>query len=189
MKNSKSISGGLFLVLGLCSWAGAQEVAIQKGRTEFVAVGKPAMLKIRGETQGPQGNLTFKDVKVSGNIKLDLQKLNTGIDLRDEHMKKKYLQVELYPMAELTLQDFTLPMNVSEIKKKIADQKFTAMLKLHGVSKPVDGTYDVEPQGKNLKVHATYRLKLSDFNIEIPSYAGLKVADSVDIETFFEVAQ
>lgn len=189
MKTSKNITAVLFLVLGLCSWAGAQEVAIQKGRTEFVAVGKPAMLKIRGETQGPQGNLTFKDVKVSGNIKLDLQGLNTGIDLRDEHMKKRYLEVEKHPVAELTLQDFTLPMKVSEIKKKVADQKFNAMLKLHGISKPVDGTYEVEPQGKNLKVHASYHIKLSDFNIDIPSYAGLKVADSVDIETFFEVAQ
>lgn len=189
MTASKSITTVLFLVLGLCPWAGAQEITIQKGHTEFVAIGKPAMLKIRGESQGPQGQLILKDAKVSGNIKIDLKELKTGIDLRDEHMKKKYLQVETYPTAELTLQELALPIKVAEIKKKLTGQKFTALLKLHGVNKPVEGTYDVEPQGKNLKVRASYNLKLSDFNIDIPSYAGLKIADSVDIETSFEVLQ
>lgn len=189
MKTSKNITAVLFLVLSLCPWAGAQDVAIQKGHTEFVAIGKPAMLKIHGESPGPQGNLTLKDAKVSGSVKVDLQSLKTGIDLRDDHMKKKYLQVETFPVAELVLQELSLPMKIGEINKKVTDQKFTATLKLHGVSKPVDGTYDVEPLGKTLKVHAAFGLKLSDFNIDIPSYAGLKVADSVDIETSFEVPQ
>lgn len=190
MNFSKNITSVLFLVLGLCpSLAGAQEIPIEKGHTEFIAIGKPAMLKIHGQSDGPQGNLILKENKLTGKLTLNLEGLNTGIAMRDEHMKKKYLQVQTYPTAELTLDELPLSTKLGEITKKMVEQKFSALLKLHGVTKTVTGTYDVDPQGKKLKVRATYNLKLSDFNIEIPSYAGLKIADSVDIESSFEIAQ
>src|SRR4051812_12504401 len=38
----------------------------------------------------------------ASNVALKLDSLKTGIDLRDEHMKKKYFETDKYPEAVLT---------------------------------------------------------------------------------------
>lgn len=163
------------------------ELRAASGKVKFLAIGKPAMLRIGGEGTGPEGKIAIEDKKISGELKVDLRSLNTGIDLRDEHMKNKYLEIATYPMATLTLNRVELEKVPAELVGKLTSQKFTGTLSFHGISKPVDGVFDVEADGKNLNVKAQYSVKLSEFNIEIPSYAGIKVADKVDIETSFTV--
>ena len=57
------------------------------------------------------------------------------------------------------------------------------MLKLHNTEKEVSGTVIVKSQSDNkVNVSAELSLKLSDFNIEIPSYKGITVAEKVKIK-------
>lgn len=177
-----SVSMGLNL-----THAATVELRADAGKMKFTAIGKPAMLRIAGEGQGPEGQILIEKRKISGELKLDLQSLNTGINLRDEHMKNKYLEVGSYPTAVLTLNSFELEKAPAEILGKLEAQKFTGTLTFHGITKPVAGVFDVEVDGKNLNIKARYFLQLSEFNIDIPTYAGLKVADKVDIETSFSI--
>jgi hypothetical protein len=49
---------------------------------------------------------------------------------------------------------------------------------LHGKEKKVDGTYTVQ----NGEVKAHFPLTLTDYGIDIPSYLGIVVADTVNVD-------
>lgn len=150
-----------------------------QGSVVMEAVGRPAMVKIKGTGEGPQGSLTIKEGKVSGEITFSLSTLKTGIDLRDEHMKNKYLEIDKHPKATLTLKDVQLPKTWSKEKPQVAEVPFKGELTLHGEKKSVEGTFEVT-SGKELK--AKMEIKISDFKIAVPSYLGITVADTVKVQ-------
>jgi polyisoprenoid-binding protein YceI len=144
-------------------------------------------LKIKGESTGPQGKIDLNGQSVTGLLKLPLEELSTGISMRDEHMKKKYLEVEKFPAAELNVTKMDLPKGADGTTTK--DVPFTGELFLHGVKKTITGKADVTVQGGGYKVNSSFTIALSDYKIDIPSYAGIKVANDVTVNVDFAVAQ
>lgn len=162
-----------FLSLLLMSPAYADLHSTKNGQTTFEAVGKPAMIKIKGEAPAPLALIKTENNKHSLESTLDLNLLTTGIDLRDEHMKEKYLETAKFPKAKLTIDDLNLPANAK-------DQAFKGTLSLHGKEAPVEGTFSFN---EKKEASAEFKIKLSDFGIEIPEYMGIKVAETVTIKT------
>ena len=121
------------LLTSLASQASIYKFAPEKGKVTFIAKGKPALISIRGEGAGVEGVITENKEVVAGEVTFQLKSLNTGIDLRDEHMKNKYLEVEKYPTANLKLKDLKIPLQASE------PFKFTGVMTLHGVEQPFYG--------------------------------------------------
>ncbi|MCB9073257.1 MAG: YceI family protein [Bdellovibrionaceae bacterium] len=158
---------------------------VEKADIKFVAVGKPAMLKITGESHDLKPDLNVENQKISGTISVALKTLDTGISLRDEHMKDKYLEVGKYPIAKLQVKDIALPQPLEKISKTDIDTNGT--LSLHGQEKSVPLRIHVETQGEKIQVSATTTIKVSDFSITIPKYMGITVADNVDINVSFPV--
>lgn len=111
------------MVCSLAVWAsvpGQTTLDLKEGGMEFVAIGRPAMIRIKGEGPKPEGNLSISDGNVSGKLLLALDKLKTGIDLRDTHMKDKYLETKKYPQAELTITKCQMPLeNGVPVSKKM----------------------------------------------------------------------
>ena len=72
-------------IIFFCQFLAAATVEFRSdaGKTNFTAIGKPAMIKIQGEGEGPVGNLIFSKDLVSGTLKVSLDKLSTGIKMRD----------------------------------------------------------------------------------------------------------
>lgn len=175
------------LCLALFSFATAQaDVTLTSsatsGKLEFLAIGKPSMIRIKGEGPAPQGTVSIKDKKATGEFKIALQSLTTGIDMRDSHMKEKYLEVQKNPDAILKISD----LEVNDLKAG-KDLPFKGTLLLHGVEKPVSGTYTHEGTETSQKVKAAFNVLLTDHTIEIPSYAGIKVADKVEVKIELEL--
>lgn len=190
----QKVFSGLFFLLSFAFepiWASgsvASTVDLSKGesRVEFLAVGKPSALKIRG-TGGPLlGKVGISDQGVSGTIDMDLNTLDTGIGLRNTHMKEKYLQTSKFPRAQLSLKKVNLPSGWLKPGQKLEAVDFEGVLNLHGIEKPVFGKLNLNHDGKLIDGSAQFKLKISDFQIDIPSYAGIKVADEVDVQTFFK---
>lgn len=154
----------------------------QKGNVSFRAIGKPAFLKIDGKGEGPLGTLQIDGNKMSGEMTFALKTLDTGIELRDEHMKEKYLKVNENPTASLKFskQELSAPFDISAMQLK--GPAIKAILTLNKLSKEVSVDFKSENKGKELLVTSNFSIKLSDFNIEIPEYAGIKVADEVKLE-------
>jgi len=151
---------------------------VGEGKTEFIATGRPSMLKIHGQSKGPEGSVILDGNTITGTLSLKLSDLSTGIDLRDNHMREKYLEIKSYPTAILTLKPLILPKFEGDGTKEMP---FSGELNLHGNTKLVSGTAVVSSKDRSYTISAQYPIHLSDFKIEIPSYMGIKVADDVNV--------
>lgn len=157
------------------------------GSSDFRAVGRPSALKIVGKGTAPKGELEWNGKVVKGVLRQELKSLETGISLRDKHMKEKYLEVEKYPEAKLTITEVKVPENAAQGSDFVAEGvPFQGKLQLHGVEKPVNGTARLEKKGQSLKVAADLPLKITDYGIAVPSFAGITVADEVTLNILAE---
>jgi polyisoprenoid-binding protein YceI len=185
MKTSKwTMIGGL--VVSLLAWSGGAFAAViqvspAQGTVEFDALGRPAMLKIHGVGTGAEGALAIEQGKVTGELSFDLNSLETGISLRNKHMKEKYLKTGEHPKAVLHL-DPVAGLSAWNSSSDLRNVPFTGMLSLSGSTKSVSGTVSVTPASGKSLVEARFELKLTDFGIELPSFAGVTVADRVQVQ-------
>jgi polyisoprenoid-binding protein YceI len=128
-------------------------------------------------TLTPVGSFTASAPKVKGaaskrgdlveakNIELDIGSLNSGIELRDEHMKNDYFETKKYPKATLK-------------SAKGKSGKFVGILSLRGQDKKISGTF--KQNGSN--IIAEFKTSLSDFNIKKASYMGVGVKNEVTVK-------
>lgn len=151
----------------------------KQGSVQIEAVGRPAMVKIKGAGEGPYGVLKLNGEVVSGDISFALNTLNTGIELRNEHMNEKYLETKKYPIATLTLKEVALPSGWSKENPQVPETKFQGELTLHGEKRQVQGTFEVTGDHE---LKAKMELRISDYKIGVPSYLGITVADIVKIQ-------
>jgi len=166
------------------------KLAKTAGQSNFLAIGNPSAIRIEGQGEAPEGELTATEQGMnwilSGSLKLDLKSYSTGIALRDRHMKEKYLEVEKFQNATLTIEALSVE-KAALAKETETSVPFTGTLNFHGISKPVAGNLMIKKVSAKIQVSSKFQIKLSDYDVSIPSFAGIKVADSVEIHTLSEV--
>lgn len=141
---------------------------------EFTASG-PAGMKIVGTTHELAVSETEKDLLIT----VPLRNLDTKIELRNKHMREKYLEVDKYPNAELHVPKDALTKEASN--KHVAGQ-----LTIHGTTKPTQFTYSSKADGS---VTGALHLVITDFGIAQPGYAGVTVKPDVDVNVTFHVTE
>jgi len=164
------------------------ETKSDAGSVEFLATGWPSALKIHGKGTGPAGTLTVTDHSVSGFLAVDLASLETGISLRDRHLKEEYLQVDRYPEARLTFSSLDVSAVPEGETFGAVAVPFEGRLRLHGVEKPVSGQAKVSRNDSRLAVSAQFSINLGDFGVAVPKYMGITVAEKVDVKAAFSAA-
>ncbi len=138
-------------------------------KVEFTASG-PAGMTIVGTTNELSVSETDSEIVITvplGNIK-------TGIALRDDHTRK-YLETSKFPNAELRV-------NKDAVKSPAGQA--TGQLTIHGKTKPTPVKYSQKPDGN---VSGSMHVNMTEFGIEQPGYAGIKVKPEVDINVSFRV--
>ncbi len=158
----------------------AQKLTPYNSKIEFEAVGRPSMMKVRGKAAETTGTLSIENGAALGSFTLDLTHLDTGISLRNQHMKEKYLEIQKFPRAILTLKPILLPEGW-QIGKTL-EGPFQGILNLHGVERNIEGQFKI---AANSEIQTQFEIKLSDFKIDIPSYLGVTIADTVKVSTIF----
>lgn len=172
-----TLTSTLFLAIGGWAHAAIYKFSSDKGTVDFLAKGHPALISIEGKGQGVNGTLTETAGKLSGDLAFDLNTLDTGIDLRTEHMKKKYLQTDKYPKAVLTFKDLSLPTDLSQ------SFPFQASIKIHNQTHAITGTAKLDHlDGNQYALHAQFPLKISDYGIGVPSFHGITVSEDVNVK-------
>lgn len=168
--SSKSTLLICFLLLS----ASSEARLVKKGgpTVEFTAVG-PGGLRIVGV--GHQ--LDMQDDGTSLDVVVGLGDLNSGIALRDKHMKEKYLEVGKFPNAALHL-------SRADVKLPGAGDA-SGTLTMHGVSRPVTFHYESTAAGQDYNVRADFVVDTGAYNIEIPSYLGVSVKREVKVHVAF----
>jgi polyisoprenoid-binding protein YceI len=123
-----------------------------------------------------------------GSLAVDLRTLDTGISLRNDHLREKYLEVDKAPGYDKAVLS---EIDLKGLKADAPDGKgaFTGSLTLHGVKKTVTGPVEVRKAGTGLRVKASFPVNLSDYNISEPSYLGVGVKNTVQVEVTFTVTQ
>ena len=112
---------------------------------------------------------------LKGSFTVDLIKLETGISLRDRHLRNNYLEIQKGP-------DFAVAkLENIKIQKLSGKTSFSGTLMLHGKQQNVTGTADLQPDGKAYKVDASFPLHISAFQIPEPTYLGVGVSDEITI--------
>ncbi len=174
----------LIILLACLAEVHAMPIKTTGGTLSFTAIGKPGFLKIRGDSKpaGPVGSVEFTDSGLNGKFTFDLSTLDTGIEMRNQHMKEKYLEVGKFPKADLALTG--LKVTPEELKTDFT-KTFSGILSLHGVSKEVTGQFTWSAAKR--EVSAQFELKVSDFSIDVPKYLGVTVSEKVDVQVFAQL--
>jgi polyisoprenoid-binding protein YceI len=125
---------------------------------------------------GELGPVSNQSGIVPGALYIELQTLETGIGLRDRHLRTNYLQIEKGP-------DFAVAkLEGIHIEKLTGKTAFSADLALHGQRKQISGTAELQWRHDRIRVHAQFPLKISDFQIDSPSYLGIGVRDDIAVD-------
>ncbi|WP_127714077.1 YceI family protein [Halobacteriovorax sp. HLS] len=156
MKQSFLVKIVLFLVFSFSSMAASKGVIVD------VNLSPAGSFQIKGKLKG---SVTQKgDKLISNSLYASVQKFKTGMDLRDDHTKKK-LEYKKYPKVEI-------------LKAAGKDGKGQAIIQIRSIKKKVSFTY----KKLNSKyIQAVFNLSLKDFNFEGINYMGVGVKDIVKV--------
>jgi hypothetical protein len=117
---------------------------------------------------------------LGGDLSVDLGTLDTGIGLRNDHLRNTYLEVARGQGFDRAV--------LSGIRLGDADPQgfqgktaFTGTFLLHGTTKPVAGQATVRREGRTVRVEASFPVTVADFGIAKPQYLGVGVKDQVSV--------
>ena len=138
-------------------------------------------------TSALTGMLTTSTARPSGfdgSLAVDLRTIDTGIALRNDHLKEKYLEVDKgagYEQAVLS----DVVLQGLNAEAPAGKGSFTGSLMLHGVKKTVTGPAEIRQAGTGWRVRASFPVNLPDYNIDKPRYLGVGVKDTVQVSVTF----
>jgi len=116
-----------------------------------------------------------------GDLAVDLRTLDTGIGMRNDHMREKYLELGKGDGFEnAVLSDIHL----GEVDAETFQGRttFTGTLLLHGTKRRVTGPADVRRVGSSVRIEATFPVALADHGIPKPQYLGVGVKGEVQVK-------
>jgi len=126
-----------------------------------------------GEPSGPTGFY----------LEVDLASLDTGLGLRNRHMRNNYLEVQEFPYATF---DGTI-----EDVKTLQAERFrvwgVGAMEIHGVSREMRIPCDLSVEEDGYRAYCSFEVLLTDFDITIPKLMFLKLANEIRLELDFTV--
>ena len=109
-------------------------------------------------------------------LEIDAASLTTGIDLRDERMRRSHLQTDHFPTILFTMS------GIEQVEPLDGDRytaTFRGALTLHGVTRPLTVQAKAYFSPTLLEVEGKVPLRLSGFQIPIPSFLFISMEDEV----------
>ncbi len=147
---------------------------------QFTALGSMGLKMV-----GTSSELAITEDAQSISLLVKLTQLDTGISLRDRHMRDKYLQVQKFPTTTLVVPRSGLKLPA---QGATSQGNVQATLQLHGHEHPVSVQYQVQRHGTAFDVQGSLRLQMTDFDIIVPAYMGITVKPDVDVVAKFVAA-
>jgi polyisoprenoid-binding protein YceI len=180
------------LVLLLAARATAAETPswrIERGEVQILVPLRPGGA-FTAKTPSLGGTLALgpeRPVRLGGEISIDLATIDTGIALRNQHLREKYLEVgkgQGFDKAILS----EIRLNDAEGEAFEGRTRFGGTLLLHGVKRPVAGTAEIRSEGPGRSVRAEFPLELTEFGVTPPEYLGVGVASKLLVKVQFTAA-
>ena len=153
---------------------------LKNGKVEFFALGKPSMLKIHGASDKITGSMHKVSGGYQGKFTVPNDSFETGMGVRDTHLKEKIFESSKYPTSELVIDSLKIPEGKTGVMEQIP---FSGTFKFHGVEKKVDGKADLIQSDKSLNFIAKFTVNLTDYQITPPEFMGMTIQNEVKIES------
>jgi len=148
----------------------------------FHATG-PGGLRINGSTP----DVRVLDDGKTFSVFVPLKDVDTGIAMRNRHLKERYLEVGKFPEAHLSVSDDALGVPAPG---KTIKHKTKGAITLHGVTRDLPFAYEATCDAKGVwHATGTLGLNINDFAIETPKYMGVSVKPDVTIEVKFDLSR
>lgn len=109
-------------------------------------------------------------------LEIDAASLTTGIDLRDERMRTRHLETDRFPAILFTMSG---PERIEPVGGDRYNITLHGTLTLHGVTRPLTAQAMAHLSSSSLEVEGKVPLRLSAFQIPIPSFLFISMEDEV----------
>jgi len=116
-------------------------------------------------------------------FEVDLASLDTGISLRNRHMRENYLETDEHPYATFDAAVDRIEASDGGRFRVTATGDFSA----HGVARRRTLTCEVAPEGGSYRVECVFPVLLQDHGISIPRLMFMKLAPEVRLELQFRI--
>ena len=183
---------GLFLMVFaavMAHPAAAADFVVEPGKpNEVVFLSKAPMESFEGKTREITGSLSLDPQRLSGTIEaeftVDLASLDTGIGLRNRHMRENHLETDTYPTAVFKGGEIT-EASAASLSTTPATFTLTGTFTLHGVTQEMSVQAEAVQVEAGIQVIAIFEVKLSDYDIKRPKFLMLKLADEQAVTVNF----
>ena len=166
----------LMLAIGLSSVNGQEKLTTRTGKTTFIS--ETPVENIYAESNQSASIFVVGENKIVFNVLLKSFKFEKA--LMEEHFNEKYVHSDTYPAAKFK---GTISKDIDTEKPQIyKDVQINGSMIFHGVTKPLIVLADIEVKEDHvLSFLSTFKLKLEDYNVEIPSLVKDKIAEDIEI--------
>ncbi len=176
----------LIALLGISGSAGATSFRVHAGKDSRVTfASKAAMEQFEGKTNSLEGEIDIDPAALgdsaSVRFEVDLATLDTGLKMRNTHMRENHLETAKFPKAVFdgaALRGRSArALEAGRAESLDVEGTFT----LHGVSRririAVEIVYHPAPAPARIEFSTTFPVALGDYAIARPQFLFLKLAD------------
>jgi polyisoprenoid-binding protein YceI len=183
-------STALLILALLGATAGAAPAAhfvISPGGQNLVKfTSKAPMETVEGKTRQASGsidaNLDNLGDSVRVEIEVDLASLDTGIDMRNKHMRENHLETSKYPKVAFHGRTVLQPTQTSLAPGQKVSFQCEGAFDLHGVTRtiqiPVSVTRNQDGAKSSLHIEASFPVKLADYKIPRPQFLVMRLDET-----------
>lgn len=171
--------------LAMVSLAGAEVWRITDG-SEVVFRSEATMESFEGKTDQVSGTVVCDPGDLTAPLQLrvevDLASLDTGIGLRNQHMRDRHLETDEYPLAVFEADEIVRASTGALIAGQAVEVVVRGSFDLHGVVRPLEVTARVvlTKQG-GLEVTTEFPVSLEAHAIDRPQFLVMKLADEQQV--------
>ena len=162
------------------------------GTTFSISAGKPNLVRFEsrapletfeGKTREVTGHVTFDPAAIGSwmevVVEVDLASLDTGIDLRNKHMRENHLETAKYPKTRFKGGKVVKTSGSRLEPGSTVNFQIDGILDLHGKQKPlrapIEMTYSVVDGTPQLAIKTSFEVNLEDFEIKRPKFLVMQV--------------
>ncbi|MBR9975172.1 MAG: YceI family protein, partial [Bacteroidetes bacterium] len=115
-------------------------------------------------------------------FEVDLRTLDTGIGLRNRHMREDYLHTDKYPYAK-----YSGKVTNAWKSAKGTEVMVSGSMDIHGKKKALDVRGIINPASNGIRIKTDFEVKLTDHNIEVPQLMFVKISEVMKLELEFQL--
>lgn len=159
---------------------------------KVVFVSKAPMESFEGSTTAISGRVDLDPAQIADSIgvevSVDVRTLDTGIDLRNQHMRENHLHSDKFPQAVFRGATVVGQHPTALEPGKTVTLQVAGEFELHGVKKRIAAPVELTLMPDNqLQISTTFEIWLADFEIPRPKMLFMKL-DEKQTVTFRAVA-